>query len=136
MIPPFVTMKILSAILLPLTVASSLRAAPLTCDMSHYQRQPGLAAHADHEALVIEWEGERSHQLRAIFAIERDVPVVRELALRKKAGSWQTLGRNLAPEFGVTTGIRRTNHGLPESNRWDVFWDVPLNHTNDVRRFT
>src|SRR6266404_2124812 len=44
-------------------------------------------------------------------------------------------GRNLLPEFGVTTGIRRKNHGLPETNRWDVFWDVPLNHTNEVRRF-
>src|SRR5262249_8226732 len=32
-------------------------------------------------------------------------------------------------------GIRRTNHGLPEENRWEVFWDVPLNHTNEVRRF-
>jgi hypothetical protein len=53
-----------------------------------------------------------------------------------EAGQWTALGRDLKPVFGVTTGIRRTNHGLPEENRWDVFWDVPLNHTNDVRRFT
>jgi hypothetical protein len=39
------------------------------------------------------------------------------------------------PGFDVTTGVRRTNHGLTEEKRWDVFWDVPLNHTNDVRRF-
>src|SRR5207244_11143474 len=81
-------------------------------------------------------DGERAQQLRAAFALENQVPIIRELAVRPRAGEWKTLGRNLTPEFGVTTGIRRTNHGLPESNRWDVFWDVPLNHTNEVRRFT
>ena len=38
------------------------------------------------------------------------------------------------PVFGVTTGVRRTGHGLPESHRWDVFWDAPLNHPEEVRR--
>ena len=51
-----------------------------------------------------------------------------------KGGKWVTLGRDLIPEFGVTTGVRRTGHGLPESNRWDVFWDAPLNHPEEVRR--
>src|SRR5262249_2831101 len=49
---------------------------------------------------------------------------------------WVTLGRNLIPDFGVTIGVRRTGHGLPESNRWDVFWDAPLNHPDEVRRAT
>src|SRR5262249_42396631 len=38
------------------------------------------------------------------------------------------------PEFGVTTGVRRTGHDLPHENRWDVFWDAPLNHPGEVRR--
>ena len=62
-------------------------------------------------------------------------PTILELAVRKaKEGAWKTLGRNLVPEFGVTTGVRRTGHGLPEENRWDVFWDAPLNHPEEVRR--
>jgi hypothetical protein len=44
------------------------------------------------------------------------------------------LGRDLVPEFGVTTGVRRTGHGLDHEHRWDVFWDAPLNHPDEVRR--
>src|SRR5262249_31122621 len=65
-----------------------------------------------------------------------NVPALRELAIRSKDGPWKTLAQDLVPEFQVTTGIRRTNHGLPEANRWDVFWDTPLNKTDEVRRFT
>jgi hypothetical protein len=64
------------------------------------------------------------------------VPAVRELAVRQKNGTWVNLGRNLVPDFGVTTGVRRTSHWLPESKRWDVFWDAPLNHPEEVRRAT
>jgi hypothetical protein len=30
--------------------------------------------------------------------------------------------------------VRRTGHGLDEGHRWDVFWDAPLNHPEEVRR--
>ena len=54
--------------------------------------------------------------------------------MRRKGGEWTTLGRDLVPEFGVTTGVRRTGHGLDQEHRWDVFWDAPLNHPDEVRR--
>jgi hypothetical protein len=54
--------------------------------------------------------------------------------VRRKGGGWTTLGRDLVPEFGVTTGVRRTGHGLDHEHRWDVFWDAPLNHRDEVRR--
>jgi len=113
-----------------------LGASELTCDMTGYRAAPGLEARVENDALLVQWKGEAGQQLRASFAIENNRSVVRELAVQNKDRQWSTLGRNLVPEFGVTTGIRRTNHGLPETNRWDVFWDVPLNHTNEVRRFT
>src|SRR5262249_91927 len=72
---------------------------------------------------------------RATFAIEQAQPVIKALSVRAEGGEWISLGRNLGPEFGLTTGIRRTGHGLPEINRWDVFWDAPLNQTNEVRRY-
>jgi len=122
--------------LLTLTAVSSVAGAALDCDLSRYRPQSGLEARVEQEALVVEWRGERDQRFRAQFVIEDGSPTVRELALRGRGGQWTALGRDLKPVFGVTTGIRRTNHGLPEENRWDVFWDVPLNHTNDVRRFT
>ena len=112
-----------------------LGASELTCDMTGYRATPGLEARVEQDALLVQWKGEAGQQLRASFAIENSRPVVRELVVRNKDGRSSTLGRNLVPEFDVTTGIRRTNHGLPETNRWDVFWDVPLNQTNEVRRF-
>ena len=128
-------MKLLNKFGLTLVALMSFRAAALEFDLTRYQRQPGLEARAEQDALVVEWQGEADAQLRVEFVIEGGAPTVRQLSLRGQARAWTALGRNLKPLFGVTTGIRRTNHGLPEENRWDVFWDVPLNHTNEVRRF-
>jgi hypothetical protein len=106
-----------------------------TVDMSGYRPQPGMEAALEEEALTLHWDGERQQECLARLTIRDGVPTVGGLAVRKKGGKWVTLGRNLKPEFGVTTGVRRTGHGLPESHRWDVFWDAPLNHPGEVRRF-
>ena len=119
-----------------LGAARLLSAAPLIVDMSGYRATPQLEARVDNDALVVQWAGESNQQLRASFGIQNDTPIIREMAVRNQGRQWSALGPNLRPVFGVTTGIRRTNHGLPEENRWDVFWDVPLNHTNDVQRFS
>jgi hypothetical protein len=109
---------------------------PPTVDLTGYRSQPGLQAAADDNTLTLRWDGERQQECLARFEIVDGVPTIRELAVRKKGGTWICLGRDLTPEFGVTTGVRRTGHGLPESNRWDVFWDAPLNHPEEVRRST
>ena len=76
----------------------------------------------------------------AEFALQGGQPVVRELAARKTGGPWAVLGRNLSPEFEVSTGKRRistTQTGMmakqktdtPENEdarKWDTFWDAPL----------
>jgi len=114
----------------------SARADTLNGDLSLYQSQAGLTATVEGDQLVVHWDGESGQKLRAHFVIQGGIPTVHELGVQPDSGSWQVLGRDLTPEFRTTTGIRRTNHGLPEENRWDVFWDTPLNRTSDVRRFT
>lgn len=105
-----------------------------TCDMTGYKPQPGLMALSEAGTLVVTWDGEQGQELRAQLSIVDGTPTVRELAVRKKEAEWTVLGRDLVPEFRVTTGVRRTGHGLPEENRWDVFRDAPLNHPEEVRR--
>ena len=109
--------------------------ATLPCDLSEYRPLPGLAAKVEADDLDVQWDGEAGQKLRAHLGIQDGVPTVRELSIQAPGGDWRVLGQNLTPEFGVTTGVRRTNHGLPEENRWDVFWDVPFNRPGDVRRF-
>jgi hypothetical protein len=109
---------------------------PPIVDVTGYRSQPGLKATMEGNTLTLHWDGESQQECLARLMVLDGVPTVGELAVRKKSGKWITLGRNLTPEFGVTTGVRRTGHGLPESNRWDVFWDAPLNHPDEVRRFT
>jgi len=109
--------------------------APETFDMSGYRPQAGLEAVVENDSLTVRWDGEVGQELRARFTVVAGTPTIRELAVRKKGSEWTTLGRNLVPEFGVTTGVRRTGHGLDEAHRWDVFWDAPLNQANEVRRF-
>jgi hypothetical protein len=68
------------------------------------------------------------------------VPVVEELAARQGSGSWAVLGKNLTPDFQVSTGKRRIsqaqrtqlkalNKDTPEEEsrrKWNTFWDAPL----------
>ena len=111
-------------------------ANPPTVDLTGYRPQPGLEAALEEATLTVRWDGGSEQECLARFTVLDGVPTVRELAVRKKSGNWVILGRDLMPEFGVTTGLRRTGHGLPEENRWDVFWDAPLNHPEEVRRST
>ena len=110
-------------------------AAPPAYDLGGYRAQAGLDASVTDEALTVRWDGEQGQTLRARFGVVDGTPTILELAVRKNEGDWITLARNLIPEFGVTTGVRRTGHGLPEDKRWDVFWDAPLNHPEEVRRY-
>src|SRR3954466_13889288 len=105
-----------------------------TVDMTGYRPRPGLVAVSEGGSLTVTWDGEKGQELRARFAIVDGIPTVRELGVRRKGGEWTTLGRDLVPEFGVTTGVRRTGHGLDHEHRWDVFWDAPLNRPDEVRR--
>ncbi len=106
------------------------------CDLAQYRAQPGLTAMREGEAVTVAWEGQGGSRLRLRFAIVSGVPTIRELAVARKGGPWATLGSNLTPVFRATTGIRRTGHGLPEENRWDVFWDAPLQNRDEVRQHT
>ena len=57
-------------------------------------------------SLEVTWQGERGQTLRALLGVAGGQPVVRELAVGK-GGKWFSLGRDLTPEFQVTTGQRR-----------------------------
>src|SRR6266704_977547 len=100
-----VDMKTFFSIFLASAAITVLRGAALNCDLSQYRRLPGLEARVDEDALLVQWDGEAGQPLRAMFAIEKETPVIRELAVRSKVNQWSVLGRNLVPEFGVTTGV-------------------------------
>ena len=113
----------------------------LACDLAGYKAMDGLKAQVKSGVVEVEWTGERREQLRASFGIRDRQPVVEELAARKEGGSWIVLGKNLSPEFEVTTGIRRisTQRTAPlkemnvaltpelvDREKWNAFWDAPL----------
>src|SRR4051794_31395217 len=81
-------------------------AAPPIVDLTAYRPQPGLAASTEGTTLTVRWDGESGEECLARFTVTGGVPTVRELAVRRKGGEWASLGRNLVPEFGVTTGVR------------------------------
>ena len=90
-------------------------------------------------SLEVTWQGERGQTLRALLGVAGGQPVVRELAVGK-GGKWFSLGRDLTPEFQVTTGQRRISaqQEVPlrqlgiftpeviERQKWFAFWDAPL----------
>jgi hypothetical protein len=113
----------------------------LSCDLAQYKAGAGPSAAIDQNALTVSWSGEAGSELRARYAIDSGRPVIRELAVRRSAGQWTTLGQNLIPEFHVVSGIRRlsTQQTAPlqaagveltpevvAKNRWFAFWDAPL----------
>lgn len=115
--------------------------AEMACDMSAYRAQDGLSAQVRAGVLEFSWRGANRERLRAAFTIRDGTPLVRELAIQKDGGVWITLGRDLAPEFQVTSGVRRLSQqqvspleslGIaltPEvvgREKWNSFWDAPL----------
>jgi hypothetical protein len=111
-------------------------ARSLECDLSEYRKVAGISAQVEGDGLMVTWEGESGTSLRLRFSLNDGRPTIREFAVRAKDGSWNVLGRDLVPVFTVTTGIRRTGHDLPQENRWDVFWDAPLQHPEEVEKWS
>ncbi len=107
----------------------------ITCDLSAYKAAAGLTAAQEGGNLRVTWLGAQSEELRALFGVDDGTPKIRELAVRRAV-----LGRELLPEFRVTTGLRRisrqqlqpleelkhTEAAFLEQEKWKVFWDAPL----------
>jgi hypothetical protein len=112
----------------------------MSCNLQEWKSIAGVSVTASHDSIEVKWLGEQGQQNRARFALRNGQPVVAELAARKPAGAWIVLGRDLTPDFQVTTGRRRIstteldilkklNNDTPEAEneyKWNVFWDAPL----------
>lgn len=133
-------MKLWSIVLsLALAAGAGIAQTP-ACDMQGYKSVDGIKMSASGGAVESVWPGEKGQQLRARFALIEGQPIVQELAAQKAGGPWIELGKNLAPDFEVTTGKRRIsiteltilkklNLDTPENEeryKWNVFWDAPL----------
>lgn len=132
----------LAIVVAGLTSVPAASAAPLQCDLRQYEPGAGPAVVLQSDALAVEWSGDAATTLRMQLAIENEQPLVRELAVRSALGAWTTLGRDLVPEYEVTSGLRRiSNQQLApllrelgaeitpeviEREKWQVFWDAPL----------
>ena len=78
-----------------------------TCNRQGLAPVNGLTAEQSGDTVTLTWTGESNQQLRAKFAIRNMQPQVVELAAREGTGAWLVLGKDLTPEFQVTTGKRR-----------------------------
>ena len=121
-------------------IVPRLSADALTCNLSQYKAAPGLTATVEQGTVLVAWSGHGA-DLRARYAIDSGKPVIRELSVRKAGGQWTALGRNLAPEYHVVSGVRRMaldqanplraagielTEDVINKNRWYAFWDAPL----------
>ena len=88
--------------MLPLAGALAI-AQTVNCNMSGYKQAAGLKAENRDGALQLAWDGERGDQLRASLALRDGQPMVVERAACAKGGGWKILGRNLTPEYEVTS---------------------------------
>src|ERR1700722_15623488 len=116
------------------------RAQSMPCNLDRYIATNGLKAEATGSPVPLTWQGEGGLQLRAQFSLRNGQPVVEELAAVQENGRWIILGKDLTPDFQVTTGRRRIsgaqrnqlkklNLDTPEQEevrKWNTFWDAPL----------
>src|SRR6202789_226211 len=129
------------ALLMSFAILTGVGAAQtLSCNLQDYKAIDGLKATATGAAVTMTWQGEGGQQLRASFGIRDGQPVVQELAAKAGSGGWVVLGKDLTPDFQVTTGKRRISQAqrtqmkaldldTPEEEskrKWNTFWDAPL----------
>src|SRR5690242_13472499 len=79
----------------------------MRCDMQGYKTADGLKAEVSRDGVTLTWAGENRNELRASFGLREGQPIVQELAARRPGGAWAVLGKDLVPDFQVTTGKRR-----------------------------
>ena len=135
-----------SVFLLAAFCAAAAEADPLSCNLSAYKAAPGLAASADGAALTLTWDGDKSDEVRLRLAVASGAPVIQDVSIRRKGGSWTILASNLAPEFRVVSGYRRLDQeaypalkeaygdvtqAILDKYKWDAFWDAPLRVPGD-----
>src|SRR5579864_6799623 len=98
----------ISRLVLALVVCGSAAALQAqTCDVKDWKPMAGVSVTADHGTVEVSWPGEQGQQNRARFAIRDGQPQIAELAAKKSGGAWIVLGKDLTPDFQVTTGRRR-----------------------------
>jgi len=134
-------MRLYRLVLMAILHASLALCQGVECDLHEYKPLDGLKAAVVAGELQVTWQGEGDQQLRAVFAVVKGQPVIRELALHKGAPGWKVLARNLSPEFDVVSGRRRLSEqqagplralGISltpeviEREKWNAFWDAPL----------
>ena len=131
-------MKYCGLLLAIATLTGLAGAQSLDCNFQGYKAVDGLKSTKSDSGVTLTWQGEREQELRASFGIRDGAPVVKELAARQGTGSWVLLGKNLTPDFQVSTGKRRIsqaqrtqlkalNKDTPEEEsrrKWNTFWDV------------
>jgi hypothetical protein len=151
-------MRTVLAVLTAVLVADAARAQPalsersgpagpagvqtIRCDLSEYKSAPGLAAVTSRDGLTVTWDGDRGHEVRLALAVNDGAPLIRELAVRRKGGTWATVVTGATPYFHVVSGMRRVTEqqlqplrqlkieltpALVDRVKWDAFWDAPLN---------
>lgn len=127
--------------LLPTLILFSAGAmASTTCKVEGYKAVAGITMEQSGGAVSLTWQGESGAELRARLGIRDGKPQVEELAARESGGQWIVLGKDLTPDFQVTTGKRRLSStqlemmkklGIDtpeeeEKRKWNTFWDAPL----------
>jgi hypothetical protein len=123
------------------SVGARASADPLACSLTGYKAQPGLTAASADNTLTLTWDGDRNQEVRLRFTVESGTPTIKELAVRRKGGSWAVVAANATPEYRVVSGMRRMSNqqmqplrGLNvaitneiiDKHKWDAFWDAPL----------
>ena len=142
-------MKALGLLLCALSFCPWAVGQDLNCNLDGYKPLEGLRAEIHEGVVEINWHGEGDQQMRAEFTIRHGQPVAHELAASAHGAKWVVLGRDLTPEFQVTSGIRRLAHTQAETLRslhggvltpdlidrekWNVFWDAPLSVPGNPR---
>jgi hypothetical protein len=120
--------------------AGAAAAQTFHCSLRDYKTVAGMSVSAPGGAVELAWPGENGQQLRARFTLRDAQPLIEELAARRAGGAWVVLGKDLSPDFEVTTGKRRASSteinilkkfhedtpAEEEEYKWNVFWDAPL----------
>lgn len=106
--------------------------AAVPIDLSAYSSECGIAVNTENERLAVQWPLGNGHTGHIVFDLDENEPLIEQLStVPNGSGEKVPLLTDVDAAFFLTVGSRRTPSDKPPEQKWQVFFDNPVQRPHE-----